>query len=130
MPSESIASQISNSLGEVEVYEDFAYLVDELTSLRAPYHDDLAASEGVAAKLLCIVVPGKPAPYTAAMQQFKARFAGISTDPTLQAEFTQSVQDAALKLTSLEPIVWDPSLYFSIPLASAPSEAGGSQTMN
>ncbi len=46
------------------------------------------------------------------MQQFRLHFAKISLDPTVQAEFANSVRQAALVVTRPEDIVWRPSLYF------------------
>ncbi len=85
---------------------------DTLIRLRQPYQSSLKESEEVTARLLCVFVPDKPKEYRRAMQQFRLHFAKISLDPTVQAEFANSVRQAALVVTRPEDIVWRPSLYF------------------
>ena len=118
MPSENSAARISESLARGERFEDFAYLFDTLVRLRRPYNDDLKLSEEVSGWIMCFLLPdpaGKPLRYVQAMQEFRLRFAHISTDPRLRAEFSNCVRNAALTLREPEDIIWTPSLYFSNP---------------
>jgi hypothetical protein len=114
MPSERFASRISDSLAQGEDFADFAYLFDALLRLRRPYHEKLEASEGIVGWLLCLFVPDKPPQYVRAMQQFRLRFHGVSTNAELQAEFYNCVRNAAVMLNRQEEVVWRPSLYFSL----------------
>ena len=114
MPSERIANDIRRSLVEGERFDDFAYLFDALLFLRAPYNQELSLSERIAGRLVCVIFPDKPAQYVRAMQRFRLGFAGVSTDPELQGEFSNSVRHAAITLNRLEGIVWRPSLYFAL----------------
>jgi hypothetical protein len=114
MPSEPIANDIRRSLAPSERYADFAYMYDALMLLRRPYHEDLRSSERIGEWLMCVLFPDKPRNYISAMQQFRLGFAGIATNNELQAEFFNSVRQAAI--VQSEPIsVWTPSLYFSPP---------------
>jgi hypothetical protein len=114
MPSEPIASNIRASLAPGERYVDFAYMFDALMLLRRPYHENLRSSERVGERLICVIFPDKPQNYISAMQQFRLGFAGIGANEQLQAEFSNSVRQAAIVQT--EPIkIWTPSLYFSPP---------------
>jgi len=112
MPSERIREKIERSLAYGEGFEDFAFMFDSLTRLRQPYQSSLEQSEEVTARLLCILVPDKPDKYRRAMQQFRLHFAKISFDPTIQAEFANSVRHAALVVARPEDIIWRLSLYF------------------
>jgi hypothetical protein len=116
MPSVNYAISIRNSLAEGESYEDFAYLFDALISLRVPFNQDLSLSERVVGRLVCVLFPAKPQQYVRAMQGFRLGFAGVSTNPELKAEFSNSVRHAAITLNQPEGIVWRPSLYFALPL--------------
>lgn len=113
MPSNRLAGDIERSLDPRERFQDFAYLVDALVLLRQPYHQDLALSENVAGRLLCVIFPDKPPRYIGAMREFRLRFTNVSTNPELQAEFFNRVKPAAITLSRPEDIVWRPSLYFS-----------------
>jgi hypothetical protein len=115
MPSERIAGEIKNSLAEGERFGDFAYLFDTLIFLRRPYNQDLSLSERVVGRLLCVIFPDKPAKYITAMQRYRLGFARVSTNPELQAEFSNSVRRAAITVNRTEEIVWRPSLYFVLP---------------
>jgi hypothetical protein len=103
---------ISNSLTEGESFSDFVYLLNALIVFRRPYHEDLETSGLVAGRLLCVLVPDKPERYVRAMQEYRLRFSGVSTDPELQAEFFNCVRNAALSLSDPALVVWRPSLYF------------------
>jgi len=113
MPSNRIAGEIERSLAPGERFSDFAYLFDTLMVLRQPYHQDLTLSEKVAGRLLCVLFPDKPAKYVGAMREFRLRFADVSNNPELQAEFPNRVRPAAVLISKPEDIVWRPSLYFS-----------------
>jgi hypothetical protein len=115
MPSADYAINIRNSLVEGESYEDFAYLFDALMSLRGPFNHDLSLSERVVGRLVCVLFPAKPPQYVRAMQRFRLGFAGVSTNPEFQAEFSNSVRHAAITLNQPEGIIWRPSLYFALP---------------
>ncbi len=112
MPSERFAGRIEQSLVKGERFEDFVYLFDALVLLRRPYHQDLKLSEEVVARILCVLVPDKPPKYIRAMQEFRLRFTHVSTEPQLQAEFSNSVRNAALTVRNPREIVWTPSVYF------------------
>jgi hypothetical protein len=112
MPSEMFADRIKESLAGGERFEDFAYLFDTLVLLRRPYHQDLKLSEEVAGRILCVIVPDKPPKYIDAMQEFRLCFIHVSTEPRLQAEFSNCVRSAALKVRNPKEIVWTPSVYF------------------
>ncbi len=112
MPSPHIASQIRDSLGYGEKFDDFAYLFDTLMLLRRPYQEDQKMSENVGGRILCLFVPDKPAKYVKAMQEFRLQLAGVSTNSALQAEFANSVRHAALIVNRAEDVVFQPSMYF------------------
>lgn len=129
MPSELSASRIRDFLAEGENYDDFAFLFDALLKMRRPYDERLNAprmwlrrpyyvnlemSESIVGWLLCLFVPDKPANYLKAMQQFRIRFKGVSSNAELQAEFYNCVRNAALVVRRKEDVVWRPSLYFSL----------------
>jgi hypothetical protein len=113
MPSNRIAGEIERSLAPGENFADFAYLFDTLMLLRQPYHQDLNLSEKVAGRLLCVLFPDKPAKYVGAMREFRLRFADVSNNRELQAEFPNRVRPAAILISRPEDMVWRPSLYFS-----------------
>lgn len=115
MPSESFAGRIRESLAAGERFDDFAYMFDTLVALRQPFHADLRLSEEVAGRILCVFVPDKPARYLRAMQGFRLRFAEISNNPGLKANFSNCVRQAALAVRSPNEIVWTPSVYFFNP---------------
>lgn len=115
MPSEHFANRIRESLALGELYEDFAYLFDELVSIRRPYHENAEASKDMVGWLTCLFAPYKPAPYLAAMQRFRMGFQGVSTSHERQAEFSNCVRNAAIMVRQPDDIVWRPSLYFSLP---------------
>jgi hypothetical protein len=115
MPSQHIASEIRQSLAPGERAEDFEYLFDALMSLRAPYNRHNPPSEGVTARLMCVMFPDKPKSYIRAMQQFRLAFSGVANEKELQAEFSNSVKPAALIVNRPDDIVWRPGLYFSKP---------------
>jgi hypothetical protein len=115
MPSQRFANEIRQSLAPGERAEDFEYLFDALMSLRTPYNGDNSASEGVTARLLCVLFPDKPQSYIRAMQHFRLAFIGVAAERELQAEFVNSVRPAALKVSTPGEIVWRPGLYFSKP---------------
>jgi hypothetical protein len=112
MPSERIAAQIRDSLAPDERFVDFGYMFDTLLFLRAPYNQDLGLSERIVGRLLCVIFPDKPDRYVGAMQQFRLGFAGVATDPELQAEFSNTVRRAAITLRDPQDVVWRPSVYF------------------
>jgi len=112
MPTNHTAGLIETSLAEGEILSDFVYLFDALMFLRRPYHEDIVRSEGVVRKIMCVITPDKPPKYTRAMREYRLGFAGVSTDPGLQAEFVNCVRHAALSLSDPEFVVWRPSLYF------------------
>jgi hypothetical protein len=114
MPSDRAANDIRRSLAGEERFDDFAYLFDALIFLRSPYNQDLRLSEKIVSRLLCIIFPDKPEKYMRAMQEFRLAFAGVSKDPELQAEFSNSVRHAAITLNRTDDIVWRPSLYFAL----------------
>jgi hypothetical protein len=115
MPSERFAGRIRESLAGGERFDDFAYMFDTLVALRRPFHDDLTVSEEVVGRILCVFVPDKPARYLRAMQEFRLRFAGVSSDPQLGANFSNCIRPAALAVRSANEIVWTPSVYFFNP---------------
>ena len=115
MPSERIASQIKEYFAFGEKFEDFAYLFDTLMLLRRPYQEDQKTSETVGGRILCLFVPDKPQNYVKAMQEFRLRFAGVSTNSESQAEFANSVRHAALIVGRPEDVVFRPSAYFFLP---------------
>jgi hypothetical protein len=114
VPSERTAAQIRDSLAPGERFSDFAYLFDALLFLRAPYNQDLSLSERIVGRVLCLIFPDKPGKYIKAMQQFRLGFAGVATDPELQAEFSNSIRRAAITLTDPQDVVWRPSVYFGL----------------
>jgi hypothetical protein len=114
VPSERTAAQIRDSLAPGERFSDFAYLFDALLFLRAPYNQDLSLSERIVGRVLCLIFPDKPRKYIKAMQQFRLGFAGVATDPELQAEFSNSIRRAAITLTDPQDVVWRPSVYFGL----------------
>jgi hypothetical protein len=114
MPSERIAAQIRDSLAPGERFADFGYLFDAMTFLRAPYNQDLSFSERIVGRVMCVIFPDKPDKYIKAMQQFRLGFAGVATDPELQAEFSNSVRRAAITLRDPLDVVWRPSVYFGL----------------
>jgi hypothetical protein len=116
MPSERIANDIRGSLVAGVRFEDFAHMFDTMMLLRRPYHPKgLRSSEEIAGRLLCIAFPAKPAKYMNAMQKFRLGFKGVATRPGLQAEFSNSVRQAAISMSRIEQIEWIPSLYFAPP---------------
>jgi len=115
MPSGRFAGRIEKSLGAGEEYEDFAYLFDTVLLLRQAYNQDLKLSEEVVGGILCVFTPAKPEKYIRAMQEFRLRFARVSTEPQLQAEFSNCVRNAALTVHNPNEIVWTPSVYFRNP---------------
>jgi len=115
MPSDRIAGQIKESLASGEKFDDFAYLFDTLMLLRRPYQQDEKTSETVGGRILCLFVPDKPKKYVNAMQEFRLRFAGVSTNSELQAEFANSVRHAALIVGRPDDVVFRPSAYFFLP---------------
>lgn len=114
MPSRRFASSIRESLARGENYDDFAYLLDTVIRLRKPYHEDVDASEDIVGWLVCLFVADKPERYVRAMQQFRIRFMGVSTNAELQSEFYDCVRNAAIFVRRKEDVVWRPSLYFTL----------------
>ena len=115
MPSEKFAGRIKESLAPGERYEDFAHMFDTLVQLRRPFHEDPERSEEVVGGMLCIVTPDKPKGYLRAMQEFRLRYAQVSSDPHLQASFSNGIRQAALTVGDRRQIVWTPSAYFVNP---------------
>ena len=113
MPSENIVLQIEEALAPNEQREDFAFMIDTLTWLRSPYHDDDERSERVTAILLCVFFPDKPAQYIDRVREFRLSFKGVFASPELQAHYANSVRPAALLVPTPDAIVWNPSLYFN-----------------
>jgi hypothetical protein len=112
MPSEHIANDIRNSLAPGESYQDFAYLFDTLFSLRQSTTPNPLLNEKISGALLCVFFPDKPQSYISAMQSFRLRFSGVSSNSALQAEFQQSVTPEAISLTRMEDVIWEPERYF------------------
>lgn len=110
--SANLTQLISNSLAEGESLNDFVYLLNGLIVFRRPYHEDLETSGLIAGRLLCLLFPDKPNRYVKAMQEYRLRFSGVSTNPELQADFSNCVRNAALSLSDPALVVWRPSLYF------------------
>jgi len=115
MPSERFAERIRESLAGGERFDDFSYMFDTLVALRRPFHDELGLSEEVVGRILCVVVPDKPAKYLRAMRGFRLHFAGVSNNSELGANFSNCVRPAALAVRSENEIVWTPSVYFFNP---------------
>ena len=115
MPSERFAARIRESLADRERFDDFSYMFDALVALRRPLHEDLSLSEEVSGRILCVIVPDKPARYLRAMQEFRLRFAEVSNEPQLRATFSNCVRPAALTVRTPNEIVWTPSIYFFNP---------------
>ncbi len=115
MPSERFAGRIKESLAGGERFDDFAYMFDALIRLRRPLHEDFRLSEEVVGRILCVFVPDKPEKYMRAMKEFRLRFAEVSNEPRLQANFSNCVRPAALAVRTPNEIVWTPSVYFFNP---------------
>jgi hypothetical protein len=103
---------IRQSLAEGENFSDFLYLLTALLLQRRPYHENLQTSQAVAGRLICVLFPDKPDKYIKAMQEYRMRFSGVSSNSELQAEFFNCVRNAALIVNDPQDIVWRPSLYF------------------
>lgn len=115
MPSNEIAELIVKSIQEGEQETDFAFMLDALTSLQRPFHEEksMEAGEYVAGGILCLLIKPKPAKYAKAMGEFRLLFHGVAKDDKLKALFATSILPAALFLDSLNEIEYQPSLYFS-----------------
>jgi hypothetical protein len=115
MPTSEIAEYIPRSLAEGENRDDFDYMFDTLVQMRRAYRHDAEETQiaRVAAKLICVLVIAKPPRYIEAMQQYRLIFRGVSENPRLKAEFSNSILPAALVAGSEEDIEFMPSLYFS-----------------
>lgn len=113
MPTERTWQLIQESARD-ENTEDFAALVDSLTSLRCRFDEgrNPEEDERIAGFLICLLVKPKPDSYQESLYRFRGLFTGISEQRQLRSVFVNCINNAALTVDELDEVVFVPSLYF------------------